>query len=113
MWMIPLTWRLDLENTGNKVRFALLALYNLLHQRLSMDRFYDDLPPRSASMPSPGTNFTPVGFQPMDALMYRKLSRRDSELILSEGPITPPESPGPESKAAGLAEQQQQLPHQS
>ena len=84
-----------------------------------MDRFYDDLHPRSASMPSPGTNIPPIGFQPMDALMYRKLSRRDSEMILSEGSITPPESPGPESKTAGLAEKQQQqslqqrLPHQS
>ena len=47
--------------------------------------------------------------------MHRKLSRRDSEMILSEGPITPPESPGPESKAPGLADQQslQQLHHQT
>ena len=57
-----------------------------------MDRLHE-LPPRSASMPSPGTEL-PVGrFQPF---ARKSISRRDSEMVLSEGPITPPESPGPE-----------------
>lgn len=57
-----------------------------------MDRIHE-LPPRSASMPSPGTVLPPGYLQPIP----RKLSaRRDSEMVLSDGPITPPESPGPE-----------------
>lgn len=73
-----------------------------------MDRLNYDLPPRSASMPAPGTVF-PVGyFQPIP----RKLSnRRDSEMVLSEGPITPPDSPGPQEMATDqppIAYQQQQ-----
>lgn len=62
-----------------------------------------ELPPRSASMPSPGTVFPPGFFQPLlsptpiQGYPPRKMSgRRDSEMVLSEGPITPPESPGPE-----------------
>ncbi|OCB84171.1 Pkinase-domain-containing protein [Sanghuangporus baumii] len=67
-----------------------------------MDHLYE-LPPRSASMPSPGTVFPPGFFQPLlspapiQGYPPRKMSgRRDSEMVLSEGPITPPESPSPE-----------------
>ena len=59
-----------------------------------MDRL-DELPPRSASMPSPGTDL-PIGrFQPF---ARKSISRRDSEMVLSEGPITPPMSPGPDDR---------------
>lgn len=77
---------------------------------MDRDRLYYDLPPRSASMPAPGTVF-PVGyFSPIP----RKLSnRRDSEMVLSEGPITPPESPGPEEMATDPPLlQQMQVPYQ-
>lgn len=40
--------------------------------------------------------------------MQRKPSRRGSEMVLSEGPITPPESPSPEDMAAAQAQQQAQ-----
>lgn len=77
-----------------------------------MDRIYEyDLPPRSASMPSPGTMFPPGYFQPLNAAAAttassRKLSsRRDSEMVLSEGPITPPESPGLEEFSLGQEQQ--------
>lgn len=57
--------------------------------------FPTDLPPRSSSMPSPGTAFPQRYFQPLVSnTPQRKMSgRRDSEIMLSEGPITPPESP--------------------
>lgn len=61
-----------------------------------MDRLHD-LPPRSASLPSPGASYPvpPIGlFQPFP----RRLSRRGSEMMMSDGPITPPESPGPEDQ---------------
>ncbi|KAI5124331.1 hypothetical protein M0805_008938 [Coniferiporia weirii] len=60
-----------------------------------MDRL-NDLPPRSASLPSPGTVFPAGYFQPLSTAPRKMSARRDSEMVLSEGPITPPESPGPE-----------------
>lgn len=66
-----------------------------------MDRIFD-LPPRSASMPSPGADFplSAAAAPPMLGPIPRKLSgRRDSEMVLSDGPITPPESPSPEEMA--------------
>ena len=71
-----------------------------------MDRLHE-LPPRSASMPSPGTEL-PVGrFQPF---ARKSISRRDSEMVLSEGPITLPMSPGPDEHLQQQMLSQQDVP---
>ncbi|KAH8117233.1 AGC/PKA protein kinase [Phellopilus nigrolimitatus] len=69
-----------------------------------MDRLYD-LPPRSASLPSPGTMFPHGYFQPLNPVPRKLSSRRDSEMVISEGPITPPESPGPEDMVVNQVQQ--------
>ena len=62
-----------------------------------MDRYYG-LGPRSYSMPSPGFIPQTTFFHPIP----RKMSRRDSEMILSDGPITPPISPPPPNQVPTL-----------
>ena len=62
-----------------------------------MDRLHD-LPPRSASMPSPGAELPMGRYPPFQPFARKSISRRDSEMVLSEGPITPPMSPGPEER---------------